>query len=226
MTLLIRILNWIKSWFTVKVKHEPKPTPTKQIIKRIPRPNITELMLDNHNRPALRNRDFYTIRELKAIVLHWTANTHTGADAEANRNYFNTTQRKASAHFIVDDKSIIQCLPVDEVGYHVGDRNIKKKYKQNTYNDFGLQIIGDSRLTPNFYTIGIEMCANIDGNLKDTYLNTIDLVRWLRDKYGHNIPLVRHYDVTGKPCPKHKVAGKWKLLDKKDWRAFQQYCQI
>ena len=80
---------------------------------------ITERLLDNYNRP---NRK---LKSLKAIIIHWTANTRAGANAQANRNYFNTkprilnTQGKtvfASAHYVVDDRTIMRCLPEDEVG--------------------------------------------------------------------------------------------------------------
>jgi len=86
---------------------------------------ITQKFLTNHNRPARRNASFYSIRTLKGIIAHWTANPHKGANAIANRNYFNTATRRASAHYIVDDHSIIQCMPDHEVAFHVG----AKKYK-------------------------------------------------------------------------------------------------
>ncbi|MEL6866296.1 MAG: N-acetylmuramoyl-L-alanine amidase, partial [Bacteroidota bacterium] len=83
-------------------------------------PITKQFLTHRRTRPALRNRSWYTIRQLKGIVAHWTANRSRGADAMANRNYFNTTDRYASAHYIIDDHSIIQCLPDHEVAYHVG----------------------------------------------------------------------------------------------------------
>lgn len=47
----------------------------------------------------------------KGVVIHWTANPKAGADAMANRHYFNKPTTVASAHFIVDDKQIVRCLP-------------------------------------------------------------------------------------------------------------------
>ena len=72
-------------------------------------------LTSRRNRPALRNSSWYRIRELKGIVVHWTANESTGADARRTRNYFNTANRFASAHYNVDDGSIVQCLPDHEV---------------------------------------------------------------------------------------------------------------
>lgn len=75
---------------------------------------ITQMLLTNHNRPKIK------LKKLKGIVIHWTANTGKGANAVANRNYFNTTKTAASAHYIVDDHSIVQCIPDGEVAWHVG----------------------------------------------------------------------------------------------------------
>ena len=64
---------------------------------------------------------------VKGIVIHWVGNA--GTSALANRNYFENLKnqkdinkaRYASAHFIIGlDGEIIQCLPADEMAYHVG----------------------------------------------------------------------------------------------------------
>ena len=55
-----------------------------------------------HNTTSRPNRD------LKYIVIHYTAGTHSRLGAAANTaNYFATTTREASADFIVDDTSIV-----------------------------------------------------------------------------------------------------------------------
>ena len=167
---------------------------------------IKKSYLTNHNRPALRNRQFYSIRKLKGIIAHWTANPGWGADALANRNYFNTTTRKASAHYIVDDHSIIQCLPDSEVGYHVGAK---------TYKPIGKEIL-EGNLTPNFFTIGFEMCVNLDGDWDKTYQNAMELTQYLLNKYNFTInELYRHYDITGKLCPRM-------MIEEKDWQTFKR----
>ncbi len=167
---------------------------------------ITQKLLTNHNRPALRNPNFYTIRSLKGIIAHWTANPHRGAHAMANRNYFNTTIRRASAHYIIDDHSIIQCVPDHEVAYHVGAK---------TYKPIGEGMIEKS-LSPNYFTIGFEMCVNEDGDWDKTYLNAVGLARKLLNKYNFTInDLYRHYDITGKLCPRM-------MIEEKDWQRFKQ----
>ena len=168
---------------------------------------IEKLYLNSRrNRPALRNREWYKIRELKGIVVHWTANEGTGANARRTRNYFNTTDRYASAHYIIDDRSIVQCLPDHEVGYHVGGRY---------YKPTGQDIIGDTDLTPNYFLIGFEMCVNKDGNWAKTYQNSVELAQYLLNKYHFTVnELYRHYDITGKLCP-------MMMVDEKPWQEFK-----
>lgn len=155
-------------------------------------PITRNYLTSRRTRPALRNRKWYTLRRLKGVVIHWTANESVGADALANRNYFNTTDRYASAHYLVDDGSIVQVLPDHEVGYHVGGRY---------YKPIGESIREDG-LTPNYFLIGIEMCVNKDGNWNKTYQNSVELAAHLLNKYNFTVnDLYRHYDITGKLCP-------------------------
>lgn len=160
---------------------------------------VREMLLTNHNRPGKK------IIKLKGIVIHWTANTRKGANAVANRNYFNNTKNSVSAHYIVDDKNIIRCIPDDEIAYHVG----AKKYAA-----VGLKVKKDN-YSPNYFLIGIEMCVNSDGDWSKTYQNTVELAAYLLKKYNLNINnMYRHHDITGKDCPKM-------MLDPKEWQAFK-----
>ncbi len=168
-------------------------------------PITKNFLTSRRNRPALRNRSWYTIRKLKGVVVHWTANTGKGADADANRRYFNTTDRYASAHYIVDDHSIVQCLPDHEVGYHVGGR---------FYRPVG-EAIREDNLTPNYFLIGIEMCVNEDGDWNKTYQHSVELTQHLLTKYNFTIKeLYRHYDITGKLCPQM-------MIEEADWQSFR-----
>jgi N-acetylmuramoyl-L-alanine amidase CwlA len=62
---------------------------------------------------------------------------------------------------IVDDHSIIFCVPELEMAYHVGAK---------TYQTRAVQLLSKY---PNDCTIGIEMCVNADGDFKATYKNTV-----------------------------------------------------
>lgn len=118
------------------------------------------------------------------IIIHDTGNRGYGANARANRNYFNTTDREASAHFIIDDKEIVQALPSTAKAWHIGDG----KQQTNASNN---------------NSIGIELAVNSDGDFGVTYQSGIKLTRYLMKKY--NIPaknVIRHYDATRKICPR------------------------
>jgi len=160
---------------------------------------VREMLLTNHNRPGKK------IIKLKGIVIHWTGNKGRGANALANRNYFNNTRNAVSAHYIVDDRNIIRCIPDEEIAYHVG----AKKYAAA-----GLKI-KEGNYSPNYFLIGIEMCVNCDGDWIKTYNNTVELAAYLLKKHNLNIDnMYRHYDITGKECPKM-------MLDSKNWQEFK-----
>lgn len=151
---------------------------------------VKEMLLTSHNRPHKK------IIKPKGVVVHWTANEAAGANAIANRNYFNTSVRACSAHYIVDDKTIISCIPDNEVAYHVG---------ADKYTKVG-QSLREGIYSPNFFLIGIEMCVNSDGNFNLTRKNTIELISSLFTRNNFSINnLYRHYDITGKSCPKMLV---------------------
>lgn len=153
---------------------------------------ITEMLLTNKNaRPGTRITP-------RGLVIHWTANESKGANAVANRNYFNNPTTEASAHYIVDDRQIIRCLPENEMGYHVG----AKSYKPNALTQLSTY--------PNNCTIGIEMCVNIDGDFHEMYQKTLELVADILKRYGWGVNhLWRHFDITGKNCPAYFVSDDY-----------------
>ena len=125
------------------------------------------------------------------LVMHYTAND--GDSDTSNGKYFQQPLNPvASAHFFVDDDSITISVPEDYVAYHCGAYHYTHPFCRN-YN-----------------SIGIEMCdAKRDGKVMataKTIANAADLAAMLCEKY--NIPvdhIIRHYDVTGKLCPKYWV---------------------
>jgi len=160
---------------------------------------VKEMLITNHNRPGKK------IIKLKGVVIHWTGNIAIGANALANRHYFNNTKNAASVHYIVDDTNILRCIPDDEIAYHVG----AKKYAAA-----GLKI-KEGNYSPNYFLIGIKMCVNSDGDWNKTCQNTVELAAYLLKKYNLNVEnLYRHYDITGKDCPKM-------MLDPNEWQAFK-----
>lgn len=144
-------------------------------------PDISVRLLDvnEYSRPGTKSDP------VKGIVIHYTANP--GSTARENRDYFNglkdSKETKASSHFVVGlDGEIVQCVPTWEVAYASNERN----------HD----------------TVSIE-CRHPgeDGKFtRETYLSMVQLTAWLCLKFNlteENV--IRHYDVTGKNCPKYFV---------------------
>lgn len=140
---------------------------------------------------------------IKYLVLHYTANN--GDTALSNCIYFSSPNRNASAHYFVDEKGVYRSVRDMNVAWHCGSMNgYKHKYCRNTNS------------------IGIEMCSRIDSNgrfyiERETIANAIELTKFLMEKY--DIPVdnvIRHYDVTGKMCPKPFVEDEKLWLDFKD----------
>lgn len=154
--------------------------------KMLPQLNIQEnfLTVNEYSRPGTR------LRTVRGIVVHYTANP--GTDAMANRNYFNNLpvlnlkkkkKTYASSHFVIGiEGEIIQCVPLDEIAYASNDRNAD--------------------------TISIECCHKRKSGKfsRETYTSLIALTSYLCQKYNlSENKVIRHYDVTGKLCPKYFV---------------------
>ncbi|MCI8464937.1 MAG: N-acetylmuramoyl-L-alanine amidase [Lachnospiraceae bacterium] len=130
--------------------------------------------------------------DVAGVVVHYTANP--GTSAKQNRDYFagladGAAGTYVSSHFIIDtDGTILQCIPISEVAYASNDRN--------------------------YDTVSIECCHEDESGkfTKETYTSLVKLVAWLSDIYMiETKDILRHYDVTGKNCPKYFVdhEDKW-----------------
>ena len=149
------------------------------------------------------SRPGYKLLSVSKLIVHYVGNPST--TAAQNVRYFNNlkdqdslkdNQRYASAHYVLDNKEIIQCVPDDERAYHVGSR---------TYTDYALSISS----YPNARMIGIEYCHPDETGKPETktYDNLIHLLYKLCIKYNLD-PLKdidRHFDITNKHCPAYYV---------------------
>lgn len=125
--------------------------------------------------------------KIEKIVVHWVGNA--GSSAVANRNYFenlqNTHKTYASSHYVIGlDGEIIRCIPENEVAFHAGSYSMNRK------------------------SIGIEDChPDWDGKFNDnTYNSLVELCADICKRYELSVDdIIRHYDVTGKNCPKYYV---------------------
>lgn len=125
------------------------------------------------------------LEEVNGVVVHYVGNP--GTTAEQNNSYFRnlatTGETYASSHFLVGlDGEIILNVPLDEIAYCSNQRNED--------------------------TISIECCHPDDSGEfnQATYDSLVKLTRWLMEYYDLDTSqVIRHYDVTGKICPKSFV---------------------
>lgn len=172
-----------------QVKADASKTAISEVVEmERPELNVQLLTPNEYSRPGKE------LKKVRGIVIHYTANP--GTSAMDNRNYFeglkDSHATKASSHFIIGlDGEIVQCIPCNEWSYASNDRNKD--------------------------TISIECCIPDDSGMftKYTYDSLIELVSWLSFRYDLDADdLLRHYDVTGKNCPKYFVEHEsaWEAL--------------
>ena len=139
------------------------------------------------------------------LVYHYVGATGGGA---ANARYFhNTAGTEASAHYFVGHASegaeIWQSVPEADTAWHCGAKTYRHPKCRNANS------------------IGIEMCCHRkpDGTWtidEETLAAAAELGRDILARYG--IPMdhvLRHYDVTGKLCPRP-------LIDEGAWADFKK----
>lgn len=144
-----------------------------------PEIDVELLTVNPYSRPGI------ALKAVKGIVVHYTANP--GSSAMANRNYFENLKesqdRKVSSHFVVGlDGEIIQCIPTKEIAYASNDRNTD--------------------------TLSIECCHPDETGefTEDTYDSLVQLTAWLCKRFSlDRDDVIRHFDVTGKNCPRYFV---------------------
>lgn len=127
------------------------------------------------------SRNGKRLNRVKDIVIHYVGNP--GTTAQQNRDFYSSASSTVSSHFIVGlEGEIIQCIPLNEMSAASNWRN----------ND----------------TISIEVChPDSTGKFNSkTYKSLVKLTAWLEGlcnlKEEH---VIRHYDITGKECPRYYV---------------------
>lgn len=141
-----------------------------------------------------QSRPGIALDTINGAVVHYIGNA--GTSAEQNRNYFaglaNSKDVYASSNFIIGiDGEILMIVPPDEVAYCSNDRN--------------------------YDTLSIECCHPDDTGefTEETYQSLIKLLAWMCQEFDFKpSDIIRHYDVTGKECPKDYVVNpeKWDQL--------------
>lgn len=146
-------------------------------------PGYREVELPKHQ---YANKSPYSMPKPIGVTIHETDNSATAAN---EISYMQRNTNKVSFHFAVDDKAIIQGLPLNRSAYHAGD--------------------GQGQGNRN--TIGIEICGNYDrsngGAVTDMYYKArpnaeqlVGMLLFLNNWNESNI--YTHNDWSGKNCPR------------------------
>ena len=183
----------IEELITKKVRFEYETEPNRVVTfgLAVPRPNIDVQLLtpNDWSRPGIK------VKSIDKIVVHYLGNPET--TAQENRDYFeslkNLQDTYMSANYVVGmDGEIIQCVPDGEVAW--------------------------ASNRANYYSISIENCHHdSSGRFTDaTDWSDVHLVAYLTEKYDlERDDIIRHYDVTGKDCP------KWYVDHPDEWERFK-----
>ncbi|MBF4693888.1 peptidoglycan recognition protein family protein [Fusibacter ferrireducens] len=143
-------------------------------------PLITQIVTPsgNHN---VRTQMPLELETALGITNHNTGNTAPTASANMHakwmQNVENADETYVGAHLFVDEKSIIQVLPINEVAYHAGD----------------------GKGNGNMKTIAVEICEN--GNILKAEEHAKQLNAALILTYPH-FKIYKHQDWSGKYCPR------------------------
>ena len=109
-----------------------------------------------------------------------------GSSAQANHDWYANPESEVSSHFLVGlEGEVIQCIPLDEFSSASNHRNKD--------------------------TISIEVChPDETGKFnEESYHSLVKLTAWLLDVSGlTSEDVIRHYDITGKDCPRYFVTNE------------------
>ena len=150
-------------------------------IRQVQIPDWVEIRLIDVDGSSRRGED---LEDVQDIVIHYVGNP--GTTAEQNRCYYCNPESSVSSHFLIGlDGEILQCLPLHEKSSATNWRNAD--------------------------TISIEVCHPDDSGqfTEATYASLVRLTAWLLDACDlEQDHIIRHYDVTGKDCPRYFVANE------------------
>lgn len=130
------------------------------------------------------------LEDIRNIVIHYVGNP--GTTAQQNHDWYANPESEVSSHFLIGlEGEIIQCIPLDEFSSATNHRNKD--------------------------TISVEVCHPDDSGKfnASSYNALVKLTVWLLENTGLKPgDVIRHYDVTGKECPRYYVRNEdsWHLF--------------
>ena len=181
----VKLIRYIKGVYYnegfIPAPYRAKVSPKVEKAKTLQPPDFVDVQLIHKHTTA---RTGIQLTDVKYVVVHYVGNP--ASTAQNNRDYFDKASTKVSSHFVVGlDGEIIQCVPLYEKSAASNERN------------------KDS--------ISIEVChPDSTGEFNETTYNSlIRLVSWLCEEFSlDKTQIIRHYDITGKECPRYYVQNE------------------
>jgi N-acetylmuramoyl-L-alanine amidase len=169
--------------------------------------NVIEkfLTVNPFSRPGRR------LVECRAIILHYVG--IPGQRALTVWNYFERdcpqNKHHSSTQYIIDlNGDVYHAMPDNEVAWHCGSSSLDPASKR-IYTDWARRKLGHfvsdpTKSSPNFCTIGIELCIDRQGNFTPETLNAaVDMVAKLLTENKLTSDDIGHHNlvVGWKDCP-------------------------
>lgn len=155
--------------------------------------------------PISKRRSGLKNNGIKFLVAHDTGNPNSTAMSNVEHYIKSSNEMEASAHVFIDDKEIIECIPLDEKAWHV-------RYLGPEDNErFGIDA--------NDFALGIELCYGKNINNLKAYKNYCKYIAMLCQKYDLD-PLTKiagHFQLD--PGRKTDPIDAFNLINK-TWEQF------
>lgn len=145
------------------------------------------------------------------IPIHYTGNK--GDTAKNNVDFFaNGNIREAGAHFFVDQVgNVHQSIPMNRTAWAVGLGGMKKP----DYSNGGASLYGKCTSSN---SVSIELCDCATKDPSPAMIKAVkELVAHIQKSCPNAKTICRHWDVTGKECPKRMIG-----TNNKKWEEFKK----
>lgn len=130
------------------------------------------------------------------LTIHSTGNPNSTAQNERDNINRPDNHDEISFHYVVDESTCIACIPPNEIAWHA--RNA----------------VGNAT------SLALEICES--GNRVQTLQNAITATANLLKQYGWGVDnLRRHYDWSGKNCPRILIDAAYREAEYQTWDWFK-----
>lgn len=131
------------------------------------------------------------------LTVHSTGNPPSTAQNERDNINRADNHKKVSFHYVVDDKDCIACIPPNEVAWHASTESGNKT------------------------SLALEICES--GDRTKTLHNAIIATASILKQYGWGVDkLRRHYDWSGKDCPRILIDEVYRKDAYQTWEWFKK----